>query len=183
MTLCGVAVKAPAQELSQARTLQEARGTVGQQVQSSNIGSGYAQMQNFFVDPSISASRLEADDGVKYDVFKLPLQTEFDMAGGWELVVRGTLSHATAEDEFDILEGVETVDGSWKLTVARLGLEPWFPSTSNGVGFLAVKWASADLRAKLITTAHWARYLLRPSWTAFCSIGTPMRASQALRAD
>jgi hypothetical protein len=33
------------------------------ELRNSDIGAGYAQMLNFFIDPSISASRLEADDG------------------------------------------------------------------------------------------------------------------------
>ena len=70
---------------------QDLRGVTRAQVDSdlreSSIGAGYAQMLNFFVDPSISASRLDADDGTQYDVFKLPLQYEIPVRDdSWQLL-------------------------------------------------------------------------------------------------
>ena len=98
------------------------RSQLANELRNSDIGAGYAQMLNFFVDPSISASRLEADDGTDYDVFKVPLQAEFPLNGGrWQLLVRGTLSHATAENEFSLVEG-ETIDGTWEADSAQLGV-------------------------------------------------------------
>lgn len=98
------------------------RAQVDIDIRQSSIGAGYAQMLNFFVDPSISASRLDADDGTQYDVFKLPLQYEIPANDdNWLLAVRGTLSHASAENTFSLIEG-ETIDGTWDATSAQLGV-------------------------------------------------------------
>ena len=98
---------------------QDLRGLTRDQVitdiRNSDIGVGYAHMLNFFVDPSISASRLDADDGTRYDVFKLPLQYEFPLGdGGLELAVRGTLSHAKAENTFKLLDDIKATEVTLK---------------------------------------------------------------------
>ncbi len=65
------------------------RDSLIENIRNSDIGAGYAQMLNFFVLPSISATRLEAEDGTEYDIFKVPLQLEFTPGGeGWRLAVR-----------------------------------------------------------------------------------------------
>jgi hypothetical protein len=115
-----------------------AREQVKADLRNSKIGAGYAQMLNFFVDPSISASRLDADadDNTRYDVFKLPLQYEFPANdGGWQLVVRGTLSHASAENEFSLVEG-EIIDGTWEADSALIGIGALVPAGENLTWFL-----------------------------------------------
>ena len=110
-----------------------AREQVKDDLRNSNIGAGYAQMLNFFVDPSISASRLDADseDGTRYDVYKLPLQYAFPANDGeWQLVVRGTLSHASAENKFSLIEG-EVIDGTWEADSALIGVGALVPAGEN----------------------------------------------------
>ncbi len=100
----------------------EVRDQLRDSVSNSDIGAGYAQMLHLFLDPSISASRLEDDDGAEYDVFKAPLQFEIPLEERtWQLVVRGTLSHASTNNTFELLDD-ETVDGTWKAVSGQLGL-------------------------------------------------------------
>ena len=113
------------------------RAQVTNDLENSNIGAGYAQMLNFFSDPSISASYLEADDGTEYDVFKLPLQYEVPINDrGWQLALRGTLSHATAENTFSIIEG-ERIEGSWEASSGQLGAGLIVPFTEELSWFVA----------------------------------------------
>ncbi len=113
------------------------RSQLSDELRNSDIGAGYAQMLNFFVDPSISASRLEADDGTEYDVFKVPLQVEFPLnEGRWQLLVRGTLSHATAENEFSLIDG-ETIDGTWEADSGQLGVGLLIPAGDRLSWFVA----------------------------------------------
>lgn len=107
----------------QAQTeLEDARDLLRNELRNSDVGAGYAQMLNFFVDPSISASKLESDDGTDYDVLKIPLQYTVPINDGrWQLAVRGTLSHARAENAFNIFEG-EIIDGTWSADSGQLGV-------------------------------------------------------------
>ncbi|MEM1114324.1 MAG: hypothetical protein AAGI11_20600 [Pseudomonadota bacterium] len=117
--------------------LQRSRDRLDTDVRNSDIGAGYAQMLNFFVDPSISASRLDADDGTRYDVFKLPLQYEFALdERDWRIAVRGTLSHAAAENEFS-LAGFDDIDGTWEADSAQLGLGVILPAGEYFSWFLS----------------------------------------------
>ncbi len=112
-------------------TLDGLRDQLQNELRNSNIGAGYAQMLNFFVDPSISASRLESDDGTEYDVFKVPLQYEIPLNDrGWQLAVRGTFSHAEADNTFSLLED-ETIDGTWKADSGQLGVGLIVPATER----------------------------------------------------
>lgn len=105
-----------------------ARDQIAENLRNSDVGAGYSQMLNFFVDPSISASRLDADDGTRYDVFKLPLQYEIPVDdGAWQLALRGTLSHASAENEFNIGERISG-DGTWKADSALIGIGAIVPT-------------------------------------------------------
>ena len=85
-----------------ARILQQ-RDQVQRDIANTDIGAGYAQMLNLFIEPSISASRLETDDA-DYDIFKLPLQYEFvNDEQSWDVVLRATLSHASATNTFSLI--------------------------------------------------------------------------------
>ena len=117
-------------------TLDGLRDQLKNELRNSNIGAGYAQMLNFFVDPSISASRLESDDGTEYNVFKMPLQYEFPATdGGWQLAIRGTLSHANAENDFSLL-GDEIIEGTWEADSALIGLGVLVPAGESFTWFL-----------------------------------------------
>ena len=117
--------------------VEDIREQLKNELRSSDIGAGYAQMLNFFIDPSISASRLEADDGTDYDVFKVPLQTEFPLNDrGWEIAIRGTLSHARAENLFEIFDG-ETIEGTWEAYSGQVGAGLIIPATDTLSWYLA----------------------------------------------
>ena len=104
---------------NEARILQQ-RDQLRRDLANTDIGAGYAQMLNFFVEPSISASRLDSDDA-DYDIFKVPLQYGLGRDDGdWEVLLRATLSHATAEETFSLVEG-ETIDGEWTADSAAFG--------------------------------------------------------------
>lgn len=96
--------------------LDDLRDQLSRDVSNSSVGAGYAQLLNFFIEPDISASILEADD-TEYDVFKVPLQYERDLTSdGWRLLLRATLSHASAETQFDFDPPFEPVDTEWEAT-------------------------------------------------------------------
>ena len=108
--------------LSAQNIIEDAREALQDDLSNSSIGAGYAQMLNFFANPSISASRLEAEDNTKYDVFKVPIQYEFPAYdNGWQIALRGTLSHAKAENDFLIFDS-EKVKGTWEADSALFGV-------------------------------------------------------------
>ena len=120
--------------------LERSRRLVQEDVANSNIGAGYAQMLNFFIDPSISASLLESDDGTEYDVFKIPLQYEMPIGeNGWQLAIRGTLSHATATNTFSLVDAAlsddESIGGEWEADSGSLGAALIIPA-SDKLSFL-----------------------------------------------
>lgn len=90
------------------------------EVSNSDIGAGYAQMLNFFIEPDISVSRLEADSA-DYNVFKLPMQYELEGDGsGPDLLLRATVSRATAKEDFSLVQS-EVIDAQWKANSASVG--------------------------------------------------------------
>ena len=108
--------------------LSEPRDQLQRSLRNSDIGAGYAQMLHFFLDPSISVSRLEDDDGTEYDIFKAPVQFEIPVEDrAWQVVVRGTLSHARADNSFTLLDD-EEIDGTWKAVSGQLGLGVLVPA-------------------------------------------------------
>lgn len=111
--------------------IDDARELLKNELRNSEIGAGYAQMLNFFIDPSISASILESDDGTEYDVLKVPLQYDIPINDGdWRLAVRGTLSHAQADNTFSLIEG-ETIDGAWKADSGQIGVGLVIPASER----------------------------------------------------
>jgi len=100
--------------------IEEQRQLLQEEVSNSSIGAGYAQMLNFFIEPSISASRLDTEDA-DYDIFKLPMQYEISGADGApDILLRATLSSAKAEETFSLIEG-ETIDGEWSADSGGFG--------------------------------------------------------------
>lgn len=119
-----------AQTAPGAATIDEARDLLQSRVSNSSLGAGYAHMLNFFIEPNISASRLSTKEA-DYDVFKLPLQYEISGDdGNADVLLRATLSHASAEEEFSLIEG-ETVDGEWKADSAGFGAGLRWPVTEG----------------------------------------------------
>lgn len=117
-------------------TVADIRDQLGRDVRNSDIGAGYAQMLNLFTDPSISASLLELDDGVDYNIFKLPLQIELPPSErGWQWILRGTLSKARAEGELSVFEN-EIIDTRWDATSGELGAGLLIP-VSRGLSVFA----------------------------------------------
>lgn len=111
--------------------LQDIRDQLGRDVRNSDIGAGYAQMLNLFTSPSISASLLELDDGLEYDILKLPLQLELPPnKRGWQWVLRGTLSKASAEGNASIFED-EIIDTRWEAYSGELGAGLIVPLTGG----------------------------------------------------
>lgn len=143
IALAGIVLAGP---LAAQNSLEELRSDLAGDIRNSDIGAGYAQMLNFFVAPSISASRLEADDGTEYDVFKLPLQFKYPLGeGGWQLAVRGTVSHARAKNRFEVVEG-EPIDLEWKADSGEVGVGLIYPAgeslslfVSGGYGISRLK--------------------------------------------
>ncbi len=101
--------------------LDELRDELKQNVSRGSIGAGYAQILNFFIQPDISASVLEADD-TDYNVFKVPLQFEKDLnSRDWRLLMRATLSHATAETPVELVSPFKPFDTEWKASSGEVG--------------------------------------------------------------
>ncbi len=139
-----------------------ARSQLQDDLRNGNIGAGYAQMLNFFVDPSISASRLDSDDGTRYDVFKIPLQYEFPASeGGWQLAVRGTLSHASAENDFSLVNG-EVIEGTWEADSALIGLGVLAPTGENFTWFLGAQFGISQLENEADYRGEISRELVAP---------------------
>jgi len=156
----GIGVSATS--LAQDERLRDARNQLQNDLRNGDIGAGYAQMLNFFVDPSISASRLDADDGVRYDVFKVPLQYEFPPAeGGWRIAVRGTLSHASAEDNFRLFQD-EVVKGTWEADSALLGVGVLVPAGERLTWFVGGQYGISRLENEADYTGPVTRELIAP---------------------
>lgn len=137
-----------AQDQNQVPDLDDIRAELQDELRNSHIGAGYAQMLNFFIDPSISASRLKTDDGTDYDIFKLPLQADFPLNDrGWELAVRGTLSHAEATNLFEIIPG-ETIDGTWKADSGQIGAGLIIPASDKLSWFLAGQFGVSRMKSE-----------------------------------
>jgi hypothetical protein len=128
--------------------LEDIREQLKNSVRNSDIGAGYAQMLNFFIDPSISASYLESDDGTRYDVFKVPIQYTFPLnEGRWQLAVRGALSRAQAENRFELLEG-EVTDGTWTAHSGQVGVGLMAPFSESMSWIVAGQFGISRLENK-----------------------------------
>ncbi len=125
--LAALAFAAPA--AGQDASLGDARGEFSDYVAASDVGAGYAQLINMFIDPAISLSRLELDDpgGGKFDIAKLPFHWELPVAGRpWRVALRGLLSHSSYEERPEVFAG-EYLDARWSADSGMLGAGLVFP--------------------------------------------------------
>lgn len=104
-------------------------------------GAQYAQLLTFTTEPGISAASFEVEEALgdtNYDMYKLPLQREFDV-DGWDgkLILRGTLSYTRANQDQRWVEGdsSEVIDTAWKTTGAGFGVGARLP-LGNGFSFV-----------------------------------------------
>lgn len=126
----------------------EIRDQLSRNVSNSSIGAGYAQMLNFFVEPDISASVLESG-GTDYDVFKLPLQFERELADSdWKLALRATLSHARASSELALAAPFDSVDSDWEADSGQLGAGLIMPLSPHWTALVAAEFGISRLENK-----------------------------------
>lgn len=103
----------------------QAQVNVDDQLQSSDIASGYASIINFAVEPDVTAARLEIETRLPEDpqleVMKFPLRHEFQPTeNGWIPIVQATLGRLTLKADFPVLtNGV--VRSKWTAYSATLG--------------------------------------------------------------
>lgn len=99
------------------------RNELKNNIDHSSIGSSYAYILNFFVEPDISASTYDvADDAnTRLDIYKFPLQKNFLInTDGWEIALRGIVSYATLEMDLDVVEK-EMVESEWSAFSGSMG--------------------------------------------------------------
>jgi hypothetical protein len=104
-------------------------------------GAQYAQLLTFATAPGIGGASFTVDDDlgdVDYDIYKLPLQHEFDVDGwDWKLILRGTLSYMKASQDQRWLPGdrSEVIDSEWKSYGGSIGAGVRVP-LGNGFSFI-----------------------------------------------
>ena len=131
--------------------LDEIRNGLKDEISHSSVGAGYAQMLNFFIEPDISASRLDTDDS-RYKVFKLPLQLQRPLPNSdWQLIMRATLSHAEADSEIDLPPPLGPIDSEWVATSGQLGAGLVIPINNRWNTILGAEFGLSRLE-------HAARY-------------------------
>ena len=125
--------------------LEDIRDQLKKSVRNSDVGAGYAQMLNFFVEPDISASTFSGDD-TDYDIFKVPLQIEIPLADSdWQIALRGTLSHARADADSELpLFGA--VDSQWRADSGQLGAGLIMPFNTNWSAFVGAEFGISRLQ-------------------------------------
>lgn len=99
------------------------RDSLKSTVDHSGIGSNYAQILTFFIEPDISASTYDVDDEAnsRLNIYKFPLQKRFPTnSDGIEIAFRGIASYATLDMENSPQTAV-AVDSQWKAYSASLG--------------------------------------------------------------
>ncbi len=109
------------------------RNELKRNIDHSNIGSSYAHILSFFVEPDISASVYEVDDDVntRIDIYKFPLQKNYLLnAEGLEIALRGVASYATLEMTPHVVAD-ETMDSKWKAYSGSVGTGLLVPVTDN----------------------------------------------------
>ena len=124
-------------------------------------GAQYAQLLTFATAPGIGGATftVEEDLGdVDYDIWKIPLQYEFDV-DGWDgkLIVRGTLSYMTVDQDQHWLpsDRSEVIDSDWKSYGGSIGIGARVPlgngfSVIPALGFgLASLENNADFKGTL----------------------------------
>ena len=109
------------------------RNDLKNSVDHSAIGSSYAHILNFFIEPDISASTYDVDDDVntQLNIYKFPLQKRFSLNDkGLDIAFRGVASYATLEMDHSIQED-NTVDSQWKAYSASLGTGLFIPVVAD----------------------------------------------------
>ncbi|WP_133300545.1 hypothetical protein [Seongchinamella sediminis] len=130
---------------AQDEVINDVRDQLSRNVSNSAIGAGYAQMLNFFVEPDISASVLESA-GTDYDVFKLPLQFERELADSdWRLALRATLSHARASTELELGAPFESVATKWEADSGQVGAGLIMPLAPHWTALVAAEFGISRL--------------------------------------
>ena len=140
-----IALLAPVLAANAQTDLDDIRDQLKQSVRNSDVGAGYAQMLNFFVEPDISASTFSADD-TDYDIFKIPLQFEIPIADSdWQIALRGTLSHARADADSE-LPPFGAVDSQWQADSGQLGAGLIMPFNANWSAFVGGEFGISRLQ-------------------------------------
>jgi len=106
-----------------------------------STGSQYAHLLAFSNAPGIGGSSFTVDEDlgdVDYDIWKIPLQHEFDV-DGWDgkLILRGTLSYMTVDQDQRWLPGdsSEVIDSEWKSYGGGIGAGVRIP-LGEGLSFV-----------------------------------------------
>ncbi|MEN8212787.1 MAG: hypothetical protein ABFR19_00365 [Pseudomonadota bacterium] len=109
-------------------------------------GAQYAQLLTFATEPGIAAATFDVEEELgdtTYDIYKFPLQHEFDV-DGWngKLILRGGLSYmrANQDQRWDPADSSEVIDTDWKSRGGNLGIGARIPlgkgfSFVPGLGF------------------------------------------------
>lgn len=111
---------------AQALTLDETdelRAVLKDNINHANIGAGYAHMLNFFIQPDISSSHFDVDDGSgsEFDLHKFPFQKSFAINDqGWDAIVRGTLSYGAAKNKAMVFND-EVINAKWRAYSGNIG--------------------------------------------------------------
>jgi hypothetical protein len=102
-------------------------------VDHSDVGASYSHMLNFFTEADISSSYFQVDDdaNTEFDLYKFPFQKNFSInEEGWEVVVRGTLSYATAAQKAKVFSD-EVVNAEWSAYSGNIGSGLIVPINKN----------------------------------------------------
>jgi hypothetical protein len=147
--LAALALAAPA--TAQDTDLDGIREELSRYVAGSDVGAGYAQIINMFIDPSISLSRLEIDDdgaGGEFDIAKLPMHWELPSGDQtWRLTLRGLLSHSSFKDTEQLIPG-ETIDSDWRADSGMIGLGLSVPWSDHWYGVVIAEAGISHLENK-----------------------------------
>jgi len=100
-------------------------------------GAQYAQLLTFATEPGIAAASFDIEEDLgdtTYDLYKLPLQHEFDV-DGWngKLILRGTLSYMQASQDQRLNPG--KIDSEWTSYGGSIGVGVRIP-LGNGFSFV-----------------------------------------------
>ncbi len=100
-------------------------------------GAQYAQLLTFATEPGIAAATFDVEEDLgdtTYDIYKLPLQHEFDV-DGWDgkLILRGTLSYMKAQQDQNLNPGM--IDSEWTSFGGSIGVGARIP-LGNGFSFV-----------------------------------------------
>ena len=92
-------------------------------------GAQYAQLLTFATEPGIAAATFDVEEDLgdtTYDIYKLPLQHEFDV-DGWDgkLILRGTLSYMKTQQDQNLNPGV--IDSEWTSFGGGIGIGARIP--------------------------------------------------------